>query len=59
VSFAATSPSICTTSGTNGATLTIVAAGTCTLTADQAGNDNINAAPQVTASITINKATQD
>jgi RHS repeat-associated protein len=58
VSFAATSPSICTISGTNGATLTIVAAGTCSLTADQAGDTTTQAAAQVTASITINKATQ-
>ncbi len=58
VTFASNSPSVCTTSGTHGATLTIVSAGTCTWTADQTGDSNIQAAPQVTASITINKATQ-
>jgi RHS repeat-associated protein len=58
VTFASTSPSICTTSGANGASLTIVAAGTCSLTADQAGDATTQAAAQVTASIIINKATQ-
>jgi RHS repeat-associated protein len=61
VSFASTSPSVCTTStasASNSATLTIASAGTCTVTADQPGNENINAAPQVTASITVNKASQ-
>ncbi|MBC7623142.1 MAG: hypothetical protein H7232_07145 [Aeromicrobium sp.] len=44
VVFASSSPSICTTGGTNGAngansaTATILATGTCTLTANQAGD---------------------
>ena len=49
VVFASTSPTICTTGGTNGvngangtnsATATILATGTCTLTANQAGDTN-------------------
>jgi trimeric autotransporter adhesin len=58
VTFSSTTPSICTTGGNNGATLTIVTAGTCTITANQAGNANYLAAPEVTASISINKAAQ-
>ncbi|KOR27679.1 hypothetical protein TI04_12825, partial [Achromatium sp. WMS2] len=50
VSFGTTTPAVCTVSGT---TVTPVAAGTCTITADQAGNANYNAAPQVTQTITI------
>lgn len=45
--------SICTVSGT---TVTFVGAGVCNLTANQAGNANYSAAPQVTASITISAA---
>ncbi len=62
VTFASTSPSICTTSGTNGATVSILSAGSCVVTADQAGtstgNPTYNAAPQVSLSITVNKAIQ-
>jgi RHS repeat-associated protein len=55
VTFASTTTSVCTVSGT---TATIVAAGTCTLTANQAGNASYSAAPQVTANVVINKANQ-
>ena len=55
VVFASTSPAVCTVSG---GTATIVAAGTCTLTADQAGDTNYSAAPQVTLNVTIGQATQ-
>jgi RHS repeat-associated protein len=58
VMFSASTPTVCATGGTNGATLTILSAGTCSLAADQAGNDNFNPAQQVTASITISKASQ-
>jgi Bacterial Ig-like domain (group 3)/Galactose oxidase, central domain len=54
VTFASTTPSVCTVSGS---TATIVSAGTCSLTADQAGNGNYEAAPQVGANVVINKAT--
>ena len=53
VSFAAAPPAICTVSG---ATLTMVAAGSCTITASQAGDSNFNAAADVVRTITINAA---
>jgi RHS repeat-associated protein len=55
VVFASTSPSICTVSGS---TATIVTVGTCTLAANQAGNANYNAAPEVTATVNITQGTQ-
>lgn len=55
VVFATTSAaSICTVSGT---TLTYVGIGLCNLTADQAAGGNYSAAPQATASVTINAVT--
>ena len=45
VVFASTTPTVCTVSG---ATVTSVSAGICTVTADQAGNTEYNAAPEVT-----------
>jgi hypothetical protein len=53
VSFASTTPAVCTTGGTNGATLTTVTLGTCTVTASQAGNTNFAAATSVTVNIQI------
>ncbi|CAK0764729.1 hypothetical protein CCP3SC15_3150001 [Gammaproteobacteria bacterium] len=53
VIFASQSPAVCTTSGSNGATVMGITAGTCTLTANQAGNTNYNAAPQLTLSFRI------
>ena len=44
----------CTVSGT---TVTITGAGTCTINADQAGNINYNAAPEVQQPFTVNQAT--
>ncbi|MFN8985745.1 MAG: hypothetical protein ACK5VR_05480, partial [Burkholderiales bacterium] len=55
VTFASTTPTICTVSGT---TATIVSAGTCILTANQAGSATYSAAPQVSATVVINKASQ-
>jgi hypothetical protein len=55
VTFASTTTSICTVSGS---TVTGVALGTCTITANQAGNANYNAAAQVTQSFTVNKKSQ-
>lgn len=57
ITYASTTPTVCTVTAST-ATATIVTPGTCTLTADQAGNDTVNAAVQVTASITVNQATQ-
>lgn len=53
VTFASTTPTVCTTGGTNGATLTTVILGTCTVTATQAGNANFAAATPVTVSFQI------
>ena len=55
VSFSSQTPSSCSTSGGNGTTVTIVAPGTCTIRASQAGNLTYNAAPNVDRSFTINK----
>lgn len=56
VVFSSTTPSVCTTSGANGGTVTLIAAGTCTIEADQFGNTNYLAAPSVTQSFNVNKA---
>ena len=55
VTFASQTASVCAVSGD---VVTILAAGTCTIAADQAGATNYNAAPQVTRSFTVNKAAQ-
>jgi len=55
VTFSSTTPSVCTVSGT---TVNYIAAGTCTLEADQAGNSNYNAAPQLSDSFTVSKQSQ-
>ena len=53
VQFSATTTSVCTTGGTNGAEVTLVAAGTCTIRATQAGNTDWNAAPSVDRSFAV------
>jgi len=53
VTFTSMTPSVCTVEGT---TVTGVAAGTCTIAADQAGDANYNAAPQVTQNIIVRPA---
>ena len=50
VTFGSSTPAIC---GVAGSTVTYLAVGTCTVTADQAGDDDFNAAPQVTLDITV------
>jgi hypothetical protein len=50
VSFASTTTSVCTVSGS---TVTLVAAGTCSITASQAGNEDFAAAGPVTQSFTV------
>ena len=50
VSFASTTPTICTLSGN---TLTLVAAGNCTITANQAGNGSYAAAATVTRTFAV------
>ncbi len=46
----------CSASGLNGGLIAITGAGSCTVTASQAGNGNYNAAPDVPRSFTINRA---
>jgi hypothetical protein len=55
VSYGSQTTAVCTISGS---TVTMLAAGTCTIAADQAGDTNYNAAPTVEQSITIGKAAQ-
>jgi hypothetical protein len=50
VIFASSATAVCTVAGN---TVSYIAAGTCTLTADQAGDANYNAAPQVSLNITV------
>jgi trimeric autotransporter adhesin len=56
--FASTTPTFCTVSTTVANTVNILGAGPCTITANQAGNANYTAAPQVTRNFTIAKANQ-
>ena len=55
VVFASTTPGVCSVTGS---TVTMASAGTCGLTADQAGNANYSAAPQATLNVSIGQATQ-
>ncbi|HZX75581.1 autotransporter domain-containing protein [Lysobacter sp.] len=55
VTYASATPSVCSISGD---TVTMIAAGTCSLTADQAGNASYAAAPQVTLDVAIGIAAQ-
>ncbi len=58
VSFASQTTGVCTTGGANGATVTIVGAGTCTIRASQGGNADYSAAPAVDQDVPIAKAGQ-
>jgi hypothetical protein len=58
VIFTSQTAGVCTSSGTNGSTITGLAAGTCTIAANQAGNANYNPAPQATQGFSIGKANQ-
>lgn len=58
VSVTTTTPAVCTTGGSNGTTITLVAPGTCTLFANQAGNGSYAPAPQKSVSFTVSRATQ-
>jgi hypothetical protein len=57
IAFASTTTSVCTINASTGV-LTTVAAGTCTITADQAGNTNYAAATQVSQTFNITQASQ-
>ena len=54
MTFASTTPAVCTVAGS---VASLVTAGTCTITADQGGNANYLAAPQVSRSLTVTPAT--
>ena len=47
MTFTSGSTGVCTSGGTNGSVFTFVGNGTCIVDANQAGNGNYNAAPQV------------
>lgn len=54
VTFISTTPTTCTTSGTNGSTVTVLIVGSCTIQANQAGNGTtFGAAAPVSASFQI------
>jgi hypothetical protein len=53
VSFTTTTPAVCTAGSTNGATITLVGTGTCSVVANQAGNASFNPAPAITQSLTV------
>jgi Spherulation-specific family 4 len=48
---------VCSVSGTNGSTVTYLAAGTCVIDANQAGGNGYTAAPQVQQTITVSAGT--
>jgi len=58
VVFSSNTHGTCTVSGTNGATVTIVTAGTCTIAADQTSNGSYAVAITVTQDVTVNPANQ-
>jgi hypothetical protein len=55
VSFASTTTSVCTVSGTTVTMVTIVALGTCSITASQKGNATYSAAISVTQTLTVSQ----
>jgi hypothetical protein len=59
VMFVTTTPAVCTSGGTNGATITLVATGTCTVTARQPGDSNHFAAVDVAQSFTVGNGKAD
>ena len=55
VSFTTTTPSVCSSGGANGATITLAEPGTCTVEATQAGNATYNAATPVYRGFTVSR----
>ncbi|HET6875522.1 MAG TPA: hypothetical protein VFH70_12120, partial [Acidimicrobiales bacterium] len=53
VTFSTATPSVCKSGGKKGATITLLRVGTCTITADQAGNATYAPAPSVSRSFTV------
>jgi hypothetical protein len=58
VTFTTTTSTVCTAGGTNGATITLLTVGTCTLQASQAGSATYAAATAVNRSFTVSQASQ-
>jgi|GEM_PF-2817412 len=58
VVFTSSDPTIATCTGTNGSTITILKAGSCTIFANQAGNTDYSAAAEVGQTLTISKINQ-
>lgn len=58
VTFSTSTPLICTAAGTNGETITLIAAGTCTVSANQAGDDVYRPANTVNRNFTVTKLSQ-
>ena len=58
ITFTASPGSVCTSAGVNGATITMVGGGSCTVTANMLGNANYNAASATPHVVTISPATQ-
>ena len=58
VIFTSSTPGICTTGGSTGATVALRAIGTCVINANQAGNGSYNAAPQVRRSFRVTATPQ-
>ncbi len=56
VIFSSTTPTICSSGGTNGATIAGILGGSCVIAANQAGNANYTAAPQVTQTLVVGAA---
>lgn len=56
VTFSSLTTTVCTTSGPNGATVTVLTIGTCTIRAEQAGDTNFNAATPVPQSFNVTAA---
>ena len=58
VTFTTSTPLVCTASGNNGKTITLIGPGTCTVEADQAGNAVYNPALSVSRNFTVTKLNQ-
>ena len=56
VTFTAGPAAVCTSSGLNGSTISIVGVGSCSVNADQAGNASFSVASTVTRSFNVGKA---
>ena len=59
VSFSSLTPLVCTATGSQGATVSLLLLGTCTLQADQTGNSQYAAATPVQQSFTVGVSTRD